>query len=278
MSSSLKRHFTAVVGSKEHGIYISSSPSSAARKIVSKLCASSKSKKVEFCVRETTQKSEKKTYGPYLGEMKKLAKPIELKGCIIRYAPEVHLKKKKTATKTVIKLGKKMRGGGVERDGILTRQDFIFDIGNIDTFRPKKNVQQGFNSGTIYTISKELYNSIPEYILKEYKRHFRSNIQYIFFSKILADNSSIKNNNSPNFDCKDPRYKYEYVVFLGKDKPIFNNSNLEDILISNIPTHALKKLQDYLSKRSESNDINKAVNEELSKNNRSVNFVELNEL
>ena len=109
--SSSKRHFTAVVGSKEHGLYISSSPSSAARKIVSKLCSSSKSKKVEFCVREITQGSKKKTYGPYLGEMKKLAKPIELKGRVIRYAPEVHLKKKKTATKTAKKISKKMRGG-----------------------------------------------------------------------------------------------------------------------------------------------------------------------
>jgi len=110
--SSSKRHFTAVVNSKEHGLYISSSPSSAARKIVSKLCAASKSKKVEFCVREITQGSKKKTYGPYLGEMKKLAKPIELKGRVIRYAPEAHLKKKKTTTKTGKKIGKKMRGGG----------------------------------------------------------------------------------------------------------------------------------------------------------------------
>ena len=107
-----KRHFTAVVNSKEHGLYNSSSPSSAARKIVSKLCASSKSKKVEFHVREITQGSKKKSYGPYLGEMKKLAKPIELKGRIIRYAPEAHLKKKKTATKTLKTIGKKMRGGG----------------------------------------------------------------------------------------------------------------------------------------------------------------------
>ena len=109
--SSSKRHFTAVVGSKEHGLYISSSPSSAARKIVSKLCSASKSKKVEFCVREITNGSKKKTYGPYLGEMKKLAKPIELKGRVIRFDIKVHLKKKKTATKTAKKIGKKMRGG-----------------------------------------------------------------------------------------------------------------------------------------------------------------------
>jgi hypothetical protein len=62
---------------------------------------------VEFCVRETTQKSEKKTYGPYLGEMKKLVKPIELKWRVIRFETEAHLKKKKSAIKTVIKLGKK---------------------------------------------------------------------------------------------------------------------------------------------------------------------------
>jgi hypothetical protein len=61
--SSSKRHFTVVEGSKEHGLYISSSPSSAARKIVSKLCSSNKSKKVQFYVREITQGSKKKTYG-----------------------------------------------------------------------------------------------------------------------------------------------------------------------------------------------------------------------
>lgn len=34
-----KRHFKVVIGNTEHGLYISSSPSSAARKAVSKLCA-----------------------------------------------------------------------------------------------------------------------------------------------------------------------------------------------------------------------------------------------
>ena len=83
-----KRHFTAVVGLKENGFYISSSPFSAARKIVSKLCTSSKIKKVEFCVRETTQGSKKKTYGPYVGEMKKV------KGSN-KYKNVVYLKKNK---------------------------------------------------------------------------------------------------------------------------------------------------------------------------------------
>jgi len=58
-----KRHFTVVMGGKEHGLYVSSTPSSAARKAVTKLCAGNKSKKVEFSIREITQGSKKKTYG-----------------------------------------------------------------------------------------------------------------------------------------------------------------------------------------------------------------------
>jgi hypothetical protein len=161
MSSLSKRHFTAIVGSKENGLYISSSPSSAARKIVSKLCASSKSKKVEFCVREITQKSEKKTYGPYLGEMKKLAKPIELKGRIIRYAPVVHLKKKKTTTKTGKKIGKKMRGGGdnIQWDyGAQNINDLPSDI--IGVINP--NINQNPNPNRIPKIINTIPAELPE--------------------------------------------------------------------------------------------------------------------
>jgi len=112
-----KRHFTVVIGSKEHGLYISSKPSSAAKKVVSKLCASNKSKKVEFSLREITQGSKKKTYGPYVGEMKKLKKPIELKGRIIRYDIKVHLKNWKRST---TKPAKKMRGGqGAENINVI---------------------------------------------------------------------------------------------------------------------------------------------------------------
>ena len=58
-----KRHFTVVMGNKEHGLYVSSTPSSAAKKAVTKLCAANKGKKVEFHIREITQGSKKKTYG-----------------------------------------------------------------------------------------------------------------------------------------------------------------------------------------------------------------------
>ena len=113
--SSSKRHFTVVMNSKEHGLYISSTPSSAARKAVSKLCANNKKKKVEFCIRETTQNSNKKVYGPYIGYMQKLEKPVELEGRVIRYKPIAKLKKK----------SRKMKGGveilGQGFEGIVLR-------------------------------------------------------------------------------------------------------------------------------------------------------------
>ena len=105
-SSSTKRHFTVVIGSKEHGLYVSSSPSSAARKAVSKLCGKEKGKRVEFCLREITQGSKKKTYGPYLGHIEILAKPIQLKGRLVERTPVARLKPKSSAKKGG------MRGGG----------------------------------------------------------------------------------------------------------------------------------------------------------------------
>jgi hypothetical protein len=107
-SSDSKRHFTVVMGNKEHGLYVSSTPSSAAKKAVTKLCAANKSKKVEFHIREITQGSKKKTYGPYMGYVEKLKKPIELKGRVIKHNPVAKLIKKNS---------KKMRGGGGAGDG-----------------------------------------------------------------------------------------------------------------------------------------------------------------
>jgi len=94
-----KRHFTVVMGGKEHGLYVSSTPSSAAKKAVTKLCAANKSKKVEFSIREITQGSKKKTYGPYEGHIEKLKEPIELKGRVIKYKPVAKLSSKSGAKK-----------------------------------------------------------------------------------------------------------------------------------------------------------------------------------
>jgi hypothetical protein len=104
-----KRHFTVVMGGKEHGLYVSSTPSSAARKAVTKLCTANKSKEVEFYMREITQDSKKKTYGPYEGYIEKLKEPIELKGRVIKYKPVAKLSGK-TGAKSAVKKGG-MRGG-----------------------------------------------------------------------------------------------------------------------------------------------------------------------
>jgi len=107
-SSDLKRHFTVIIGGKEHGLYVSSTPSSAARKAVTKLCAANKSKKVEFYIREITQGSKKKTYGSYEGYIEKLKNPIELKGRVIKYKPVAKLRKETVAKK------RKQNGGNNE--------------------------------------------------------------------------------------------------------------------------------------------------------------------
>ena len=112
-----KRHFTVVMGNKEHGLYISSTPSSAAKKAVTKLCSANKSKKVEFYIREITQGSKKKIYGPYIGHIEKLKEPIELKGRVIKYKPVTKLSKKKSV----------MKGGD---DDDLKIEDFKVDYVN----------------------------------------------------------------------------------------------------------------------------------------------------
>ena len=94
-----KRDFTVVMGRKEHGLYVSSNPSSAAKKVVTKLCAANKGKTVEFSIREITQGSKKKTYGPYKGHIEKLKEPIELKGRVIKYKPVAKLSGKTGAKK-----------------------------------------------------------------------------------------------------------------------------------------------------------------------------------
>ena len=82
----------------------------------------------------------------------------------------------------------------------------------------------------------------------------------------------------------DPKYNYEYVVFLDKDNNTnFKHSNMEDIDISKIPTFELKKLKTFLDEKRRSNkslyvNIYRAVDEELRKNNRNANYVEMTEM
>ena len=264
-----KRHFTAVVNSKEHGLYISSSPSSAARKIVSKLCNVNKNKKVEFHVREITQGSKKKTYGPYLGEMKKLAKPIELKGRIIRYAPEVHLKKKKTAIKTGKKISKKMRGGDIDTNGILKDNDFLIKY----KYEMNGNLMNNYKKRSDgYTVLKSDIDT--EKIQPRLKR--KNNIfaePFIFFSpKIREDNlpSIIKETNGLIvYSSKVPTMYYKYVAFnegrfsktakfkqvqINNITYVGNSYSFPDVQISEIPKEALEELKEFIEKKRKRNN------------------------
>ncbi len=84
-SSGSKRNFTVVMGGKEHGLYVSSTSSSAAKKAVTKICSQNKSKKSGIFYSRNNPRFKKKTYGPYSGYIEKLKEPIELKGSVIIY-------------------------------------------------------------------------------------------------------------------------------------------------------------------------------------------------
>jgi hypothetical protein len=264
--SSSKRHFTAVVNSKEHGLYISASPSSAARKIVSKLCSANKSKKVEFCVREITNGSKKKTYGPYLGEMKKLVKPIELKGRVIRYAPVAHLKKKKTATKTGKKIGKKMRGGTITDGGELDYSDFLIldDLANYNSIAPCKltRKQDRLQEPFIF-FGKKIYRLINP----SNSKIFASIMcyEYVAFNEGIFQKTAKFNQLSikSQYNFENSIYQPEYII------------KSENFTIENIPIDALIKLKEFIEKqRQELRDpsfcktIYNAVNDELALRNR----------
>jgi len=81
----------------EFGIYHSRTTSGAAAKAFTQICRQmSKNKKCKhtFSIKETTNDSAKKIYGPYVGERVKLSKPIELNGRTIEYKHVVHRSKK----------------------------------------------------------------------------------------------------------------------------------------------------------------------------------------
>jgi len=91
-----KRHFTVVLGNKEQGLFVGRSPSSVARKVVSKL---SKGGKVTFQLREITQGSKKKVYGPYEGMKKKLKEPRKVGDRVYKYESVVKKIEKKGGAK-----------------------------------------------------------------------------------------------------------------------------------------------------------------------------------
>ena len=163
--SSSKRHFTVIMNSKEHGLYVSSTPSSAARKAVSKLCADNKNKKVEFRLRETTQGSSKKIYGPYLGYMQKLDKQIELKGRVIRYKPIAkRIEKQNNQVGGALKVGDKVRTNIKLNDKNLEGKENIFYVVEIFPQNSKFNefivIRHEKVLGRIYRVFKNRVEKI----------------------------------------------------------------------------------------------------------------------
>jgi len=192
-----KRHFTVVMGGKEHGLYVSSTPSSAARKAVTKLCTANKSKKVEFSIREITQGSKKKTYGPYEGHIEKLKEPIELKGRVIRYKPVAKLSGKKGV----------MKGGAINLDDFkkvskAASQPFFYEkkfIGDDILFFGPKISEQYFtialtSNGSLDILDAQFnifhFNSLQELAQAQNQKYF----VYVL--------NSLPNTDGPNFGDK----------------------------------------------------------------------------
>ena len=172
-SSDSKRHFTVVMGNKEHGLYVSSTPSSAAKKAVTKLCAANKSKKVEFYIREITQGSKKKTYGTYEGYIEKLKEPIELKGRVIKYKPVAKLSGKKGAKKGG------MRGGENEFE--------IKIISKENAEKNYKNINYNRNFGGIVITDK---SDNKKYFFDKGKHGYARILYYEYTVKSFLDESS----------------------------------------------------------------------------------------
>ena len=85
---------------KDEGRYkTKGSPSDAAKKAFTQLSKKYKTNKLTFSIKETTQISNKKIHGPYLGEKTKLKKPLQVKyqgknkPVLIKYEIKVHLVK-----------------------------------------------------------------------------------------------------------------------------------------------------------------------------------------
>jgi hypothetical protein len=271
-----KRHFTVVMDGKEHGLYVSSTPSSAAKKAVTKLCAANKSKKVEFSMREITQGSKKKTYGTYKGHLEKLKEPIELKGRVIKYKPVVY-SNKKTATMTEKNIYKKMSGGTITDGGDLVKEDFIIQVEIDKEELDVNNVNHSkYHTGssrplTRYCVGKIVKNECKEHDIQPCEIKLKNNDfkkPFIFFGKEIYQQKQQKSSNNYYINYE-PIVLYEYVVYVKKkffvlnkvtfkriDVENFESKSIEDIDINDIPKEKLLILKEFLEKNNfEGRDI-----------------------
>ena len=218
MLKNSKRHFTVVIRNKENGLYISSTPSLAAKKAVSKLCASNKKKKVEFYIREITRDSKKKTYGPYVGYLKKLDKSIKLKEYIIKYNPVAKLKKAE------------MRGG---IGTIFVRQDNHIS----------KSIKNQKNKIPFYCLPYFEISIIKNLTNNKYKNFRPSNLVFNnnkYFNGNNAD-SYLSDQNHPHTITKNDELNKISIFFNFRED--ITEDKLKKFLEDNRP-NILKKLED----------------------------------
>jgi len=233
-SSDSKRHFTIVIGSKEHGLYISSTPSSAAKKAVTKLCASNKSKKVEFHMREITLGSKKKTYGPYDGYIEILKEPIELKGRVIKY-------------KSVAKLRKKSGGG----EGNL-RKRFPYTAlmnknvndKNVNDYYPPPHPHISRNK-----LNKSIFlnkNRLKQFITKHYPKEIDDIFDYLYESNGFHADLIFLNKHNTSREINKEELKSLLNMYINPFLELQSKTN--DFFISHpeLSENEKKFVQDYI--------------------------------
>ena len=153
---------------KDEGRYkTKASPGDAAKKAFTQLSKKYKTNKLTFSIKETTQDSNKKIYGPYLGKKTKLKKPLTVKYkgkngknklVMIKYETTIHLLK-----------DHKQKGGKVSNEELKKFNDELKKIHNSikdeSGFRlGKKNEGYLGNSGILSKynfISKKFQNIGP---------------------------------------------------------------------------------------------------------------------
>jgi hypothetical protein len=201
------RKFIAIIDSKEYCCYNSSTPSLAARKFFSSFYKSSKIKNIKFYLKETTNKNNKKLYGPYIGKIKLNNNKYEI---------------------SVKKLSKKIKGGYGKNDlqiQQLTNPEFIKKENDCLFFKPifsgnthyyqyivcktffkdyqfKTIINNKIKNINIMMVDKESLNKLNEYIKKN--NIFRS-LQKIIEEIIQIKTTMIQklqNKNIKNFDKK----------------------------------------------------------------------------
>ena len=141
---------------KDEGRYKTrGSPGDAAKKAFTQLSKKYNTNKLTFSIKETTQGSTKKEYGPYLGEKTKLKKPLEVKykgkkkPVLIKYETKIHLVK-----------DHKQKGGRVTNEQL---KEFEKRLGNIQATAVEINPYIEFNEGPDGYLGKKDYDIISKF-------------------------------------------------------------------------------------------------------------------